>query len=103
MKLRQQSGHEMITVATRASVVEVKKWAELKFVWEPTQRKLTIYVNGVKEGSGIAQIQSGNTNLNNGNGGDWTWGKAESSNVGTLDADVRDFFFVRSAAPIEGE
>ena len=87
----------MVAVATGPNVLHLKQWTELKFIWNPIVRNLTIFVDGSAEGQKSADIQSSNKALGS-HKGLWTWGKQEgSSTAGNLEADVRDFYFCRSA------
>jgi len=88
---------DMITLTTSTSVLKPHKWADLRFVWNPSKRSFTIYVDGRNRASGIVRSQVHDMTLKKSNG-ELTWGiKEDSSKRGTLSADIRDFYFYRSA------
>ena len=86
----------MVSVATSANVLLLNQWTELKFIWNPVPRNLTIFVDGSQEGQKSADIVGANKFLS-AHKAKWTWGLEEGTIGGNLEADVRDFYFCRSA------
>ena len=66
----------------------------MKFVWTPLQKSLKLYVDDTEW---VEKIVKGQNMELNYFGGEWTFGKHESKSVGTLDADIKDFYLFKSS------
>ena len=52
MKLRHAKGHSLIEVSTGPNVLYANQWAQLKYQWIPSERNLSIYVDGTLQVGG---------------------------------------------------